>query len=365
MLTSAFDIRVVNAAGTIYVRADGSIDPPDALISTSDNVTYTLTGDVFSDGDGIVVERDKIVIDGAGYTVQGTGVYDYKGIYISDASSITVTNTYIKGFYFAIYLNSTANNFISQNTITGNAYGVQLCNITQSGYELQFNHGSSNNTISGNSITNSSGHGIILLYSSNNSIYRNDITNSSGNGIELDSSSHNSIIENTVTGNGIYGIWFVLSYNNTASSNNMTANQNGVWLYGSSNNTLSGNNIENNIMGIGIERYDEGYVPAENNTICHNNLIDNTHQVSTFNYGFVNVWDDGYPSGGNYWSDYTGTDANHDGIGDTPYVIDANNTDHYPLMVPTVIPEFPSFIILPLFFIGTLLTVIIYRRKRR
>jgi hypothetical protein len=39
-----------------------------------------------------------------------------------------------------------------------------------------------------------------------------------------------------------------------------------------------------------------------------------------------------YPSGGNYWSDYKETDANHDGIGDTPYVIDANNTDNYPLM---------------------------------
>jgi len=39
---------------------------------------------------------------------------------------------------------------------------------------------------------------------------------------------------------------------------------------------------------------------------------------------------DGYPSGGNYWSDYIGIDANHDGIGDTPYTIDANNIDRYP-----------------------------------
>jgi hypothetical protein len=55
----------------------------------------------------------------------------------------------------------------------------------------------------------------------------------------------------------------------------------------------------------------------------------------------VEVEDNGYPSGGNYWSDYNGTDMYHgpyqnqtgsDGIGDTPYVIDANNTDNYPLM---------------------------------
>jgi hypothetical protein len=48
----------------------------------------------------------------------------------------------------------------------------------------------------------------------------------------------------------------------------------------------------------------------------------------------ANAWDDGYPSGGNYWSDYTGTDANYDGIGDTPYTIDALNQDRYPLMGP-------------------------------
>jgi hypothetical protein len=55
------------------------------------------------------------------------------------------------------------------------------------------------------------------------------------------------------------------------------------------------------------------------------------------------MWDDGYPSGGNYWSDYRGVDlysgpyqneTGSDGIGDTPYVIDENNVDHYPLMNP-------------------------------
>ena len=80
-----------------------------------------------------------------------------------------------------------------------------------------------------------------------------------------------------------------------------------------------------------------------------------THDVSIRHNGFAGnqvqaivdtatsiMWDDGYPSGGNFWSDYTGVDncsgpnqdvcPDPDGIGDTPYTIDANNSDRYPLI---------------------------------
>jgi hypothetical protein len=63
-------------------------------------------------------------------------------------------------------------------------------------------------------------------------------------------------------------------------------------------------------------------------------------------YNSTNVWDNGYPSGGNYWSDYqtkylNATEIDSSSIWNTPYVIDTNNTDFYPLMTPYVIPEFP------------------------
>ena len=49
------------------------------------------------------------------------------------------------------------------------------------------------------------------------------------------------------------------------------------------------------------------------------------------------MWNDGYPFGGNYWSGYTGMDANGDGIGEMPYSLDDNNQDNYPLIAPLTV----------------------------
>jgi nitrous oxidase accessory protein NosD len=109
---------------------------------------------------------------------------------------------------------------------------------------------------------------------------------------------------------------------------------------------------------IGIE-----LIYSKNNTIYHNNVEENNNSVAIIG-SYFNIWDDG--ALGNYWSDYNGTDANHDIIGDTPYVIDANNIDRYPLMTPYtapfIIPESSSFLTI-LFAMATLLIVVFHRRK--
>ena len=97
---------------------------------------------------------------------------------------------------------------------------------------------------------------------------------------------------------------------------------------------------------------------ATENIIYHNNFFDNEKQVFLpFPYKTkANYWDNEYE--GNYWDDYTGTDENHDGIGDTPYVIDLSNQDNFPLMNPYIISEFSSIIpFLSLFIILTALTL--------
>ncbi|UCF59305.1 MAG: hypothetical protein JSV15_02530, partial [Candidatus Bathyarchaeota archaeon] len=70
MLALALSIQPVKAIGTIYIRADGSVDPDTAPITSMDNVTYTFTDNI---NDAIVVQRNNIIIDGNGHTLQGSG----------------------------------------------------------------------------------------------------------------------------------------------------------------------------------------------------------------------------------------------------------------------------------------------------
>jgi len=103
LLMLTFDIRTVKATwtgGTIYIRFDGRIDPPDAPITTHDKVTYKLTDYIQSSSHGIVIERDNIILDGDGFGVQGNETYESKGIVISGRTNITIKNL----LYFKILL---------------------------------------------------------------------------------------------------------------------------------------------------------------------------------------------------------------------------------------------------------------------
>ena len=141
------------------------------------------------------------------------------------------------------------------------------------------------------------------------------------------------------------------------------------------NNTILGNNIVDCFTGINI-------LGGSNITIKNNTFVSNTNPVSIAYSGgghvitensfidgnFIIVWLSPEPDvDRNYWSDYDGTDADGDGIGDTPYVYggdgESEYIDEHPLMEPVpVIPEFPLWIILPLFF-GLTLAVILYKKK--
>ena len=142
-------------------------------------------------------------------------------------------------------------------------------------------------------------------------------------------------VENINLSRTSVGVELWKTRNTIISGSNIENNHVGVWLYEPSNNTICGCTITtNNYYGIWLEY-------SSNNSIFHNNLIDNARRV--YSVELINIWDDSYPSGGNYWSDYNGTDlfsgsyqneTGSDGIGDAPYIIDENNVDRYPLMGP-------------------------------
>ena len=337
MLTLAFNLQQVEAEpGTIYIKADGSVDPTTANITSVNNVTYTFTSNIY---DEVVVERDNVTLDGAGYTLQGTGGVNEVGIRLTGRNNVTIQNMTIMGFgSSAIYLSQSSNNILQLNNITKNL-----------GWSIELSYSNSNTVRENNVIDNESG--IRLYYSNNNTLYGNNIRNfnivSPSDGIWTYYSSYNTFKENNLTDN-INGVSIGSGSYITISGNNIMDNHVGIYLGWSCNDTIFGNNIVNNKhYGVWIGAF---------SWLCynfhHNNLVNNTQQVFFYQSSKTHIWDDGYPSGGNFWSDYTGADVksgpnqdqpSSDGIGDTAYVVDANNTDHYPLMYPWGTPPPPSY----------------------
>jgi parallel beta-helix repeat protein len=231
-------------------------------------------------------------------TVKNCKSNNYLGLLLGNSSENHITDNAFDGIYLA---DASNNNTVIENTITYTTLDGIL--IQDSQY----------NNCSHNCITTSYRHGFFLLRSSNNTIYNNTITTTQ-NGISLQSSTGNHLFMNTITQSKLYSISLEdASYNNKISSNT----------------------IRENAYGTAID------ASSSDNTIYHNNFINNNHNAYDF---CSNSWDNDYPSGGNYWDDYTGTDTNDDDIGDTPYPIPGDsNEDRYPLMTTWGDQNYPPF----------------------
>jgi parallel beta-helix repeat protein len=215
--------------GSVIIRSDGSIDPSSAPIRKSGE-TYTFL-DSFTGN--ITIQKDNIVLDGASFRINTTGIGAETtiGINLAFRRNVTVTNLQVSDFVQGIHLLNSTNCTLIGNNLTANIDGIRIDNST---------------------------------------------------------------------GNFIIG-------------NNITANRHGVH-------------------------------PFKDNVFYHNNFMNSSDKNVFFDSpSYVDVWDNGYPAGGNYWDNYTGLDEKRgssqnetgsDGIGDTPHTIEFDNKDNFPLMVP-------------------------------
>ena len=278
---------------TIRIMFDGSIFPANVPIQRNGDV-YTFTDNVYGQ---IVVDRDNIVIDGAGYSLQGT--------------------RFLQGTY--------------------NGSQEDLWLIGEGQYQ-EYN-------------------GTVVPWTV---------------GIDVATkTTHNLTVKNLNIINFGIGI-YIWTPNNTITGCAVSDSIVGILLAGDYN-TLTNNYIAHNVKGIFF-----GVTPPENETlnivISGNSFVENDEHFSGCvceGYNItepIHTWDSGEK--GNYWSDYSGSDTDGNGIGDTPYVIDSQNQDRFPLTQILATPPTPktsleiiiAAITLPIIIV---VAVVVYRRRKK
>ncbi len=361
----------INAAnpGDIVIVLEGTY--AEGQINVNKSLTITASGIVTVDGlmEGHIfyVAADNVRI--SGFTVKNSKLeWPFSGIYLYYVQNSDVTDNLIINNYGGIGLDRSHGNYITGNEIVGSRWiGVRLVDESSRNYVAK-------NNVTGNMI------GIVLYWSGGNMFNDNRLTGNEHNlGVVGRALSHfiqDIDTSNTVDGKQVYylinkngvvvepstfpnvGYLALVNSTNVISRRLTLANNGaGILLAYTTNSTIEGVNTINNSVGINLissiknnitrnslTSNDVGlYLSSSNaNVIYHNNFYNSTIR-NIHSELSDNTWDDGYPSGGNYWRDFTDVDlyggsfqneTGSDGIWDQPYIVDANNRDNYPLVEP-------------------------------
>jgi hypothetical protein len=322
---------------SIYIYDDGSVTPGAPIVQ--DGNLYILTGDIT--GNSLAIARNNIVFDGEGHTIQSDtsgpplNYSPSTGITVS-AENVTVENVNVYRYELSGIAVHGDHNLITDCTLeppfTG---GMEI------GIDLEGNY----NNVTANSLQNCD----ITLAGSYNIIERNMII---GNGIYMASSIIGEIGPSPLIPPSPIGLTPAPPPPIT-----LIVPPTGPYTLLPSGPTPENNIIAGNTMRDCFRNVYAIYLSTGNNVFYLNNFINNTSgNVSPYGWELfldgkqisMNQWtpkaylvsvysnDTLFDNGklGNYWSDYNGTDRNHDGIGDKPYVIGGILQDNYPRMSP-------------------------------
>ena len=387
-----------------YYNQTVTIDKALSLIG-EDKTNTRIIGDWSLNGTVVLVLHDGVVVqnltlcsvDNSGLSGRGVHLLNVRNCVVSNCNSMnsgigvwlygssenTIEDNYLVGentnhFNYGIKLQNSHLNSILRNNVTDYDYGFGIVVDSSTGNNLTGNqilnnyHGIWLNAANNNNLANNNvsltrdifvraseqvmlgSFGIRLFFSANNTIVSNNVS-CVPKGIQIVASSYFNLVENNTITNSTYGLEFANNSSlNLIVGNKISNSEYGLMIKYASNNTISTNNITDNLVGANFEY-------SSDNLFYHNNFINNPIQIFDNNTSSENTWDNG--SKGNYWSNYNGTDNDSDRIGDTPYVIDQNNQDNYPLMDEFIIPEFPSWTPLLSALVAMVAVAVIYRRR--
>jgi len=328
-LTIQEAIGNATAGDTILVKR-GTYEEQTLVI----NKTISLIGE---DANNTAINLHPPWIPTGGYTMNAQPEYGYDNPIKIQASDVEISGFTINSNGGAISISGNRTQIIGNIIKTAlNIDGGSHQSIAENTLTNGINSYGSYSSITSNKITESNQG--IRVGGFSNMVYGNSVSRvSKVPGISLHGDG-NIIAKNTVidSQSGLVCVLNDAGSNNFVYSNKLISNVYGLQVDGGNNNTFYANDLINNSIGV---RIGSSEILGKTTILLHNNFVDSIQQVSKSPSDTAGYFDNGEE--GNYWSDYNGTDANGDGVGDTPYIIGGNLQDRCPLMAPVDISSVP------------------------